>query len=73
MPKRISLRPSPEMSGIDFLKNLRAQGKTTPFGFITSEGTEAMRAQAQEAGALFLLAKPFTADDMAAVLKEHIK
>jgi two-component system chemotaxis response regulator CheY len=50
----------PEMSGIDFLTTLRASGGTVPFGFVTSEGSAAMRAQAEAAGAAFLIAKPFT-------------
>ena len=55
----------PEMNGIEFLRALRAQGDSTPFGFITTEGTEDMRNEARDAGAAFLLAKPFKADDMA--------
>lgn len=50
----------PEMTGIDFLGALRAGGHTVPFGFVTSEGSPAMRAQAEAAGASFLVAKPFT-------------
>ena len=50
----------PEMTGIDFLIALRGSGNTTPFGFVTSEGSPAMRAQAEAAGAAFLIAKPFT-------------
>ena len=40
----------PEMSGIDFLANLRSMGDTTPFGFVTSEGSDDMRARASAAG-----------------------
>jgi two-component system chemotaxis response regulator CheY len=50
----------PEMSGLDFLKALRARGDGRPFGFVTSEGSDAMRGMAADAGALFLVAKPFT-------------
>ncbi|GGD21429.1 response regulator [Nocardioides daphniae] len=50
----------PEMSGIDALARLRASGSQVPFGFVTSEGSEEMRARAAAAGALFLIAKPFT-------------
>lgn len=53
----------PEMNGIDFLRALRAEGITTTFGFVTSESTPAMRQQALDAGAAFLLGKPFSADD----------
>ena len=43
-----------------------ALARTTPvpFGFVTSEGTPEMRAIAEEAGALFLIAKPFTPDSL---------
>lgn len=52
----------PEMTGIDFLKNLRASGSSTPFCFVTSEGSEEMREMASAAGAVGLIAKPFTAE-----------
>ena len=52
----------PEMSGIDFLKELRKAGDKTAFGFITSEsGAEAAKT-AMESGAKFLITKPFTAE-----------
>jgi two-component system chemotaxis response regulator CheY len=50
----------PEMSGIECLEALRASGSQVPFGFVTSEGSPEMRAKAASAGALFLIAKPFT-------------
>ncbi|MFI7586946.1 response regulator [Spongisporangium articulatum] len=52
----------PEMTGIEFLRALRGSGSTTPFCFVTSEGSEEMRAQAENAGALGLIVKPFTAE-----------
>ena len=58
----------PEVSGIEFLQRLRAAGNPVRFGFVTSESTEAMRALAAESGALFLIAKPFTADTFAEAL-----
>ena len=58
----------PEMNGLDFLKALRGEGNMTTFGFVTSESTPAMRDQAVDAGAAFLLAKPFSADDFQALL-----
>lgn len=51
----------PEMNGIDFLKAIRAAGNSVHFGFVTTESTAEMRAEAREAGAEFLVAKPFTA------------
>ena len=58
----------PVMSGIELLQKLNAERFTVSFGFVTSESTAAMRSQAREAGALFLLTKPFTAG----MLKEHL-
>lgn len=52
----------PEMTGIELLRELRAEGNDVKFGFVTSEGTPEMRQQAQESGAVFLISKPFTAD-----------
>lgn len=52
----------PNKTGIDFLRDLRGSGNQTPFGFVTSEGSEEMRTLAANAGALFLIAKPFTAE-----------
>jgi two-component system chemotaxis response regulator CheY len=50
----------PEMTGIEFLQALRANGQGVPFGFITSEGTPEMVGRAEQAGALFVITKPFT-------------
>ena len=59
----------PNMNGIEFLQALRADGNNVTFGFVTSEGSDAMRQQAADSGALFLIAKPFTADMFAEALK----
>lgn len=58
----------PGMTGLELLQSLRAAGFATPFGFVTSEGSAQMRAQAQAAGALFLIAKPFTAESFREVI-----
>ena len=52
----------PNMTGIQLLRELRAGGNDVPFGFVTSEGSPEMRDIAEKAGALFVIAKPFTAD-----------
>ena len=62
----------PEMTGIEFLRSLNAEGIEIPFGFVTSESTSEMVDMATDAGALFLLAKPFTAEDMGQVLGAFI-
>lgn len=58
----------PEMNGIQFLRELRSSGNNVPFGFVTSESTSEMKKTAEEAGALFLITKPFTADTFREVL-----
>lgn len=50
----------PEMSGIDFLKEIRAADNHVPFGFVTSEISAEMKVLAMNTGADFLIGKPFT-------------
>ncbi len=52
----------PTMNGLELLQAIRRAGLRTAFGFITSEGSPAVRHDAAEAGALFLVTKPFTAE-----------
>jgi two-component system chemotaxis response regulator CheY len=63
----------PEMTGIEFLQALRGRGVNTPFCFVTSEGSEPMREMAQSAGALGVIAKPFTAEAFADALSSVVK
>jgi two-component system chemotaxis response regulator CheY len=58
----------PEMSGIDLLKALRAEGNAVKLGFVTSESDPSMRDLAFQSGAAFMLTKPFTPDAVRAVL-----
>jgi two-component system chemotaxis response regulator CheY len=58
----------PEMNGYEFLTALRSRGNRVPFGFITTESTPEMKAKASDAGALFLIAKPFTVEAFQAAL-----
>jgi two-component system chemotaxis response regulator CheY len=58
----------PQMTGVEVLRKLRASGVDVPFGFVTSEGTPEMRKTAEDAGALFLITKPFTAESFRDVL-----
>lgn len=59
----------PEMNGIDLLRALRRAGSKIRFGFITSEGLcPDKRLEAKAEGALFLIAKPFTADSVRSAL-----
>jgi two-component system chemotaxis response regulator CheY len=58
----------PNMTGIEFLRALRAGGDQTPFGFVTSEGSPDMREVAQNAGARFVIVKPFTPEGFSEAL-----
>jgi CheY-like chemotaxis protein len=53
----------PVLDGMGLLRRLRAAGDPVRFGFVTSEGSVEMRRRALAAGADFLIAKPFAADD----------
>lgn len=59
----------PKMTGIELLKLLRESKMDVKFGFVTSEGSTAMRKQAQDAGAAFLITKPFTPETFNASLQ----
>lgn len=50
----------PNMSGLELLEAVRAEEIRLIFGFITTESTATVRKQAIEAGASFLISKPFT-------------
>jgi two-component system chemotaxis response regulator CheY len=58
----------PEMSGIDFLRQVRAAQNDVPFGFITSETSLGIKEIAMKAGATFLISKPFSSEDVQAAL-----
>ena len=51
----------PEMDGITLLRTIRDQGENVTFGFVTSESTPVMYDTAMQAGASFLVTKPFQA------------
>jgi two-component system chemotaxis response regulator CheY len=53
----------PGMTGIELLRTVRGSGNEVPFGFVTSECSDEMRQTAEAGGALFLISKPFTADN----------
>lgn len=58
----------PEMGGFEFLQTLRKEGRHLLFGFITSECTPEVESKALEAGALFVIAKPFETKDFTLAL-----
>ena len=58
----------PNMTGIELLNALRAENNEVDFGFITTESTQEMRRKATDAGAKFLISKPFTVESFEKVL-----
>jgi len=58
----------PEMTGIELARAMNEKSLNIPFAFITSECTAEMRDEANEAGAVAFLTKPFTAETMESVL-----
>lgn len=59
----------PVMTGIEFLKSVRENGNNVKFGFVTTESSGKMRDIALEAGANFLISKPFTPDSFEESIK----
>lgn len=53
----------PNMSGIELLETLKKTGPAVKAGFVTTEGTPEMRKRASDAGAIFLITKPFTPEN----------
>ena len=51
----------PNMNGLELLQALNGEGFAGLFGFVTTEGSDKMRQTAMDAGAKFLITKPFTA------------
>ena len=62
----------PNMTGIEFLEALRDAGNEAKFGFVTTESTAEMRTRARDAGAQFLIAKPFNAESFEKTLRPII-
>ncbi len=62
----------PGMSGIELLQQLRSDGCEVRFGFITSERSLERRQMAREAGALFMVSKPFDSQTLQMALGPHL-
>ena len=58
----------PEMNGFELLQKVREADIDVKMGFITTESTEDIRTQATEAGAMFFITKPFTAETFESTL-----
>jgi two-component system chemotaxis response regulator CheY len=62
----------PEMNGIEMLEALHAEGIDVKLGFVTSESQESYKERAVDAGAMFLIAKPFNADTFKRALGQFV-
>ena len=64
----------PRMDGLTLIKNVRAlsQYKTTPILMLTTESSDAMKAQGKAAGATGWLVKPFDPQKLLEVVKKVI-
>lgn len=58
----------PEMTGIELAKAIKEKNLGIPFAFVTSECTQEMKDQANAAGSVAFLTKPFTAESMQTAL-----
>jgi two-component system chemotaxis response regulator CheY len=54
----------PNMDGLEFIKQVRANGKTVPIVMITTEGGEDIINEAISSGASDSIKKPFTPDQL---------
>lgn len=63
----------PEVSGLELLDAVRRSGSGALFGLVTSESSPDMRERAMDAGASFLIPKPFTVDDFETVIRSALE
>ena len=59
----------PCMTGIELLEALNNEGIKTKFGFVAAESSNEMRKRASDAGARFMLGKPFTPESFHSALE----
>ncbi len=65
----------PKMTGIEFLKQLRAdaQGKSTPFIMVTAERMEINIVEAVQAGVTAYIKKPFGAKELEVKIRQALR
>ena len=62
----------PKMTGPELLKAINDDGINPTFGFVTTEATQEMKDKANQMGAQFLIAKPFTPEQFKSTLSQYI-
>jgi two-component system chemotaxis response regulator CheY len=65
----------PVMNGLEFIKALRASPAFTglPIVFLTTESNDAVKQQAKQAGATGWITKPFTQEQLLAVVNKLVR
>ena len=58
----------PQMDGMNLLANLKQEGICPRFGFVTSDASPELKANAEAAGAIFVITKPFTPETFESTL-----
>lgn len=58
----------PEMDGMQLLASLKRDGICPRFGFVTSDASPELKAEAEAAGAIFVITKPFSPEVFESVL-----
>jgi two-component system chemotaxis response regulator CheY len=59
----------PEMSGMEVLQHLRVSGNSVRFGLVTGDEDPLLRQRALQAGAGFVLVKPFAAQEIRTLMR----
>lgn len=62
----------PGMTGLEFLKEIRASGSTIPVIMVTTEGEKGKVIEAIQAGVTDYLCKPFEQDELQAKLEKYV-
>jgi two-component system, chemotaxis family, chemotaxis protein CheY len=62
----------PEMTGLEFLKEIRGSGSKVPVIMVTTEGEKGKVIEAIQAGVTDYLCKPFEQDDLQAKLDKYV-
>lgn len=62
----------PEMTGLEFLKEIRGSGSQVPVIMVTTEGEKGKVIEAIQAGVTDYLCKPFEQDDLQSKLDKYV-
>ncbi len=63
----------PEMTGLEFLEEVKTRNLTTPVIVVTADIQSATRQRCEELGAVAFLNKPFRPSELETVMKKHVQ